>query len=65
MSKVQYVLVTGASSGIGSVIAKSLSKYYNVIFHGRDSDKINQVISGCDNSTNQLAFVADLQQYEG
>ncbi len=64
MNKVQYILVTGASSGIGSFIAKSLSQHYNVIIHGRDLDKINQVISGCDHPANQLAFVSDLQQYE-
>jgi NAD(P)-dependent dehydrogenase (short-subunit alcohol dehydrogenase family) len=64
MSKEQYILVTGASSGIGSYIAKSLSKNYNVIIHGRDGLKINQVIAGCENPANQFAFVADLQQYE-
>lgn len=64
MSKEQYILVTGASSGIGSFIAKSVSKNYKVIIHGRDAEKINQVIAGCENLTQQLAFVADLQQYE-
>ena len=64
MSKEQYILVTGASSGIGSFIAKSLSKNYKVIIHGRDAEKINQVIAECKNSTKQLAIIADLQQYE-
>lgn len=64
MSKEQYILVTGASSGIGSFIAKSLSKNYKVIIHGRDAEKINQVIAGCENPPQQIAFVADLQQYE-
>lgn len=64
MNKEKYILVTGASSGIGSFIAKSLSKNYKVIIHGRDAEKINQVIGGCKNPTQQLAFVADLQQYE-
>jgi NAD(P)-dependent dehydrogenase (short-subunit alcohol dehydrogenase family) len=64
MSKVQYILVTGASSGIGSIIAKGLTQHNNVIIHGRDSDKISQVISECENPVNQLAFVADLEQYE-
>lgn len=64
MSKEKYILVTGASSGIGSFIAKSVSKNYKVIIHGRDAEKVNQVIAGCENLTQQLAFVADLQQYE-
>lgn len=64
MSKEQYILVTGASSGIGSFIVKSLSKNYNVVVHGRDINKINLVIEGCENPKNQLAFVADLQQLD-
>lgn len=64
MSNKQYILVTGASSGIGSCIAKSLSKNYKVIIHGRDAEKINQVIAGCENPSQQLAVIADLQKYE-
>ena len=64
MENKQYILVTGSSSGIGSCIAKSLSKNYNVIVHGRDLEKINNVINGCENSNQQHAFIADLQKYE-
>jgi NAD(P)-dependent dehydrogenase (short-subunit alcohol dehydrogenase family) len=64
MSKKQYILVTGATSGIGSFIAKSLSKSHNVIFHGRDIDKINREISESHNSPDQLSFLADLQKFE-
>jgi NAD(P)-dependent dehydrogenase (short-subunit alcohol dehydrogenase family) len=64
MSKEQYILVTGASSGIGAFIVKSLSKNYNVIVHGRDINKINFVIEGCENPKKQLAFVTDLQKFE-
>ena len=64
MSKEKYILVTGASSGIGSFIARSLSSQYKVILHGRDGDKLIRVIAGCENPSAQLAFVADLQQYE-
>ena len=64
MENKQYILVTGSSSGIGPCIAKSLSKNYNVIVHGRDLEKINNVINGCENSNQQHAFIADLQKYE-
>jgi NAD(P)-dependent dehydrogenase (short-subunit alcohol dehydrogenase family) len=64
MIKAEYILVTGASSGIGSVIVKSLSENYNVIVHGRDINKINLVIEGCKNPINHLSFAADLQNFE-
>ncbi|MCA6470732.1 MAG: SDR family oxidoreductase [Chitinophagaceae bacterium] len=64
MSKEQYILVTGASSGIGAFISKSLSNSRKVILHGRNIEKINQVIAECNNPSQQLAFVADLEEYE-
>ena len=64
MKKKQYILITGASSGIGSCIAKSLSKNHNVIIHGRDEEKISQVIIACENPSQQLALKVDLQKYE-
>ena len=64
MSKKQFTLVTGASSGIGSFIAKQLSKNYKVILHGRDSQRINQVIADCENPASHLVFFADLHKYE-
>lgn len=64
MNKEKYILITGASSGIGSFIAKSLSKKYKVIVHGRDAEKIKSVIESCENPGNQLAFVFDLQKFE-
>jgi NAD(P)-dependent dehydrogenase (short-subunit alcohol dehydrogenase family) len=39
-----YVLVTGSSSGIGSAIARSFSsKGYGVILHGRSAERLNTV----------------------
>ena len=64
MIKEEYILVTGATSGIGASIVKSLSKKYNVIVHGRNAEKINLVIEVCEKSNKQLAFIADLQKYE-
>ncbi len=64
MIKEEYILVTGATSGIGTSIVKSLSKNYNVVVHGRSAEKINIVIDACANSNKQIAFIADLQKYE-
>lgn len=38
-----YILVTGASSAIGSEIAKVLSHNYNLILHGRDAEKLEKL----------------------
>jgi NAD(P)-dependent dehydrogenase (short-subunit alcohol dehydrogenase family) len=64
MSKQQYILISGGSSGIGSQIAQGLSVNYNIIVHGRDEVKIGNVIAGCTNPNNHLPLVADLQQYD-
>lgn len=42
-----YVLVTGASSGIGQDIAVSLSREYDVILHGRDIAKLETTKAKC------------------
>jgi len=36
----KYVLVTGATSGIGKGVAQSLSQNYNVILHGRKTEEL-------------------------
>lgn len=44
----EYVLVTGASSGMGEEIARSLSKDYNVILNGRDNVRLISVCNECE-----------------
>lgn len=64
MSKEKYILVTGASSGIGAYIAKQLSKENRIVFHGRDAEKTKGVLSECVNPELHLSFIADLHQFE-
>lgn len=56
----KFVLVTGASSGIGKEIAIQLSKDYNVVLHGRDLDRLNEVSTLCDASNRHLIWQQDL-----
>lgn len=58
--KSKFVLVTGASSGIGKEIAIQLSKDFNVILHGRDLDRLNEVRTLCEGSNQHLIWQQDL-----
>jgi NAD(P)-dependent dehydrogenase (short-subunit alcohol dehydrogenase family) len=64
MVKGHYILVTGASSGIGSSICRELSNSYNLVLLGKDNLKINNLIKSLNNSSNHVSFIADLQQSE-
>jgi NAD(P)-dependent dehydrogenase (short-subunit alcohol dehydrogenase family) len=64
MIKKQYLFVSGASSGIGAVICKELSKSYNLVLHGRDLEKINSVLQNCENKAKHILFLADLERYD-
>lgn len=57
-----YVLVTGASSGIGREIAIQLSTHYNVILNGRNVEKLEETKKHCSNSKNQIIFSKDLSE---
>lgn len=56
----KYLLITGASSGIGKGIALSLSKKYNLILHGRDAERLASVKNQCDSSNQHLIWRFDL-----
>lgn len=46
----KYVLVTGATSGIGKEVALRLSKNYNIIFHGRQKEELEILTKKIDGS---------------
>lgn len=54
-----YLLLTGASSGIGKILAIELSKKYRIILHGRNEDRLKEVMSLCS-SSNHLIWKFDL-----
>lgn len=64
MEKKQFVLITGATSGIGKEIAVKLSKDYNVILHGRNLEKLNEVENLCIKVNSTLTWLCDLEKIE-
>lgn len=58
--KKRYILITGASSGIGRCLAVNLSARYNVILHGRDQERLQGTSSLCCKDNQQLIFKLDL-----
>ena len=56
----RFILVTGASSGIGREIAIKLSLHYNIIANGRNEARLKETISLCSSSGNHLMWQYDL-----
>ncbi len=59
-----YVLVTGASSGIGKQCAIQLSQNYNLILCARREDKLIETKNMCKNPNNHLIFPYDLSDVD-
>lgn len=59
----EYVLVTGASSGMGEEIAVSLSSDYNIVLCGRDSERLQGVKNRCSEGQH-LIWQHDLSKVE-
>lgn len=55
-----YLLITGASSGIGRECAIRLSKEYNLILCARRSDELEETKRLCANSSTHIVFQCDL-----
>lgn len=60
----EYVLITGASSGIGRQCAIEVSKQYNVILCGRNSAKLKETEKLCSDSHSILCFICDVSNIE-
>jgi len=61
MEKNVYILVTGASSGIGKEIAIELSNSYNVILNGRNKERLEDTLKACNPLNNHLIWQFDLE----
>ncbi len=51
LHQLKYILVTGASSGLGRQIAISLSKTCNIMLGGRNQKRLEETQSSCENNT--------------
>lgn len=57
-----YILISGASSDIGTKIAISLSKKYNIIIHGTDLKKLNKIKKECSNKNKKIIWKCDFRK---
>src|SRR5512140_1258094 len=58
----KYVLITGASSGIGRRIAIGLSETYNVVLHGRNLERLEETKNRCSTLCERVIFIKDLKE---
>jgi NAD(P)-dependent dehydrogenase (short-subunit alcohol dehydrogenase family) len=59
-NKKSYILVTGASTGIGRCLAINLSVNYNIILHGRNLERLHETKSLCSKDNEQIILNFDL-----
>lgn len=60
-----YVLITGASSGLGRAIALTLSKNYPLILGGRNVERLEETRTMCTNADKHIFWNYDLSDVEG
>jgi NAD(P)-dependent dehydrogenase (short-subunit alcohol dehydrogenase family) len=60
----EYVLITGASSGIGEAAARRISRASRVILHGRDAVRLQTLRAGLPDADLHLIWNHDLAQVE-
>ncbi len=64
MEKENYLLVTGASSGIGKAIALKLSEHYNVVISGRNIERLSETQQRSSNCHKVLIWQYDLEKID-
>ena len=64
MGKKSYLLVTGASSGIGREIALQLSEQYSIVLNGRNKERLIQTLKACNPNREHLIWEADLTKID-
>ncbi len=64
MNKQEYILITGASSGLGRYFAIHLSQDFNIVLSGRNEEKLLKVKDECSNNNKHLTFKFDLKEVE-
>lgn len=57
----EYIIITGASSGMGREMAKRFSASYPVVLNGRDRERLEETRQQCQDPQNQLIWQYDLE----
>ncbi|MEG0797048.1 MAG: SDR family oxidoreductase [Odoribacter sp.] len=65
MEQDEYILITGASSGMGREIAIQLSIANNIIINGRDMERLQQTSICCNKNSKHLIWQYDLENVDG
>jgi NAD(P)-dependent dehydrogenase (short-subunit alcohol dehydrogenase family) len=60
----QVTLITGASSGIGADLARALAPDHDLILHGRDETRLENVRNSCARAGRHSLWAADLRSVE-
>lgn len=60
----RYLLITGASSGIGRDMAVDLSTRYSLILNGRDAERLEATRAACHAPERHLCWQFDLSEVE-
>jgi NAD(P)-dependent dehydrogenase (short-subunit alcohol dehydrogenase family) len=60
----RYILITGASSGLGQNAAIKLSENYNLILNGRNPEKLDKTFKLCNADRKHLIWNYDLNEVE-
>lgn len=60
----EWVLVTGSSSGIGKHVAVELSRHYRLILHGRDHMRLEETRTQCHVPSQHVIWRCDLSSIE-
>jgi NAD(P)-dependent dehydrogenase (short-subunit alcohol dehydrogenase family) len=59
-----FILLTGASSGIGREIAIAISEYHHLILGGRDITRLQETQEACYSPSNHVIWPFDLQEVD-
>lgn len=59
-----YILISGASSGVGRATAVLLSEQYNLVLHGRKQEKLEATKGLCSSEADILVWNCDFQKIE-
>ena len=64
MDNKEWILITGASSGMGREMAIRFSSVFRVILNGRDFERLEETRQLCEDSDKQLIWQYDLGNVE-